>query len=163
MSGSQGFIRARSSPPPSHVNGLRFYKLPLTFQSLWSCVTAGRWSYSCLPLDSQNPICSEIFPWDREGKRADRERGLSLIWTCYFKAWVCLSTGMCACVSGCGREVKGEDPGDLCCSQPRDQFWAKGKQQFQSRAGIFKSLARETQEEWANLEFSLKKRRLRVI
>lgn len=164
MSGSRCFIRARSPPPPSHVNGLRFYKLPLTFQSLWSCVTAGSRSHSCLPLDFPHQICSEIFPWDIERKRVDREKGLSLIWTCNFQSLGVLERWD-ACVSVWLRQ-RGERWGPLGISwhsQPRDRFWAKGKQQFHSRAGLFKSLALETQEEWADLELSLKKRRLRVI
>lgn len=69
-------------------------------------------------------------------------------------------------VHGCGREVKGEDPGGSLyalsqgtSSGPK----ANGSLWIQSRAGIFKSLAHETPEEWVDLEFRLKKRRLRVI
>lgn len=161
MSGSRCFIRAWSSPPPSHVNGLRFYKLPLTFQSLRSCATAGSWSHSCLLLDSQSPICSAIFPWDREGKQVDRKKCLSLNRTCYFKAWVCLSAGMSTWL-----RLRGERWGPWgisLYSQPGDQLKANSGLWIQSRAGIFRSLAHETPEEWVDLEFSLKKRRLRVI
>lgn len=67
-------------------------------------------------------------------------------------------------VRGCGWEVKGEAPGGISLySQPGDQLKANGGLWIQSRAGIFKSLAHETPEEWVDLEFSLKKRRLRVI
>lgn len=71
-------------------------------------------------------------------------------------------------VHGCGWEVKGEDGpwGNLSMLSAKGAssgLKANGSLWIQSRAGIFKSLAHETLEEWVDLEFSLKKRRLRVI
>lgn len=62
------FIRGWSSPPQSHVNSLRFNMLPLTFPSLWSCVTTGSCNHSCLSLDSQSSVSSAPFPLGQSGK-----------------------------------------------------------------------------------------------
>lgn len=74
-SSRQCFIRGWSSPPRSHVNSLRFNMLPLTFPSLWSCVTTGSRNHSCLSLDSQGSVSPALCPLgqSRESKWMERE------------------------------------------------------------------------------------------
>ena len=141
------FIRGWSSPPPSHVNSLRFNMLPLTFLSLWSCVTAGSWNHSCLPLDSQSSIFSALSSWDREEKQVDAEEVFALKWNSasslsmfengtseQLVAWKRYRKWSCECSAGAS--------GKFCSSQPTVQV-CMGREWpwVRRRASLLKGLA----------------------